>query len=56
MTFASRPWRSNLVSPIVLVFLSIIVCWAAHPREFLLLTICNRFIQSASANSAEHAV
>ena len=53
---SSRVWRSNLVSPIVLVFLSIVRYWIAHPREFLFLTICNGFIQRSGANSAKHAV
>jgi hypothetical protein len=50
-----RLWRSNLVSPIVLVFLSIVASRIAHPREFLLFTICNGFIQSPSTSSAKHA-
>ena len=40
----------------MLVFLFIAVCWTVHPREFLLLTACNRFIQSSGVNSSKHAV
>jgi hypothetical protein len=56
MALISRLQQSNLSSLIVLVFQFIAVFWAAHPREFLFLTFCNRFIHSSGVNSAEHAV
>lgn len=52
----SRLRQSNTSSLIVLVFQFIAVFGTAHPREFLFLTFCNRFIHASGVSSAEHAV
>jgi len=56
MTIIYRLQQSNMSSLIMLVFLSIAACWTAHPREFLFLIICNRFVPNPRGRSAKHTV